>query len=194
MVAMPLRAKGTPKPELLLAHKWEVSDDAERPFAPLNCDVRSLVDLITATAHTFLACLQHKRDPTGWHMSEKLDGVRAFWNGSQLLSRLGNPFAAPEWFTKGLPVSLKERIPVRIAFGKAPAGPRSHVLDRWKSYQQTDETLDGELFVGRGKFSATVSIVKTSGTDRWKQVTYMVRLLGHASATEHMLDPCFAGV
>eukprot|EP00045_Choanoeca_perplexa_P012521 m.137072 g.137072 ORF g.137072 m.137072 type:complete len:269 (-) comp16040_c0_seq3:377-1183(-) len=39
---------------------------------------------------------------------------------------------------------------------------------------QKDETLDGELFVGRGKFSATVSIVKTSGTDRWKQVTYMV--------------------
>ena len=40
---------------------------------------------------------------TGWYMSEKLDGVRAYWNGRQLLSRQGNPFSAPEWFTKGFP-------------------------------------------------------------------------------------------
>jgi len=42
-------------------------------------------------------------DITGWWMSEKLDGVRAFWNGSTFLSRLGNEFLAPEWFTAGLP-------------------------------------------------------------------------------------------
>jgi len=29
--------------------------------------------------------------------------VRAYWNGRQLLSRQGNPLAAPEWFTKGFP-------------------------------------------------------------------------------------------
>lgn len=42
-------------------------------------------------------------DITGWWMSEKLDGVRAFWNGTTFLSRLGNEFLAPEWFTAGLP-------------------------------------------------------------------------------------------
>jgi DNA ligase-1 len=42
-------------------------------------------------------------DITGWWMSEKLDGVRAFWNGRTFLSRLGNEFLAPEWFTAGLP-------------------------------------------------------------------------------------------
>lgn len=42
-------------------------------------------------------------DPTGWWMSEKLDGVRAYWDGKQFLSRLGNVFRAPEWFTKDLP-------------------------------------------------------------------------------------------
>jgi DNA ligase-1 len=42
-------------------------------------------------------------DVTGWWMSEKLDGVRAFWDGKQFISRLGNVFAAPEWFTAGLP-------------------------------------------------------------------------------------------
>lgn len=44
-------------------------------------------------------------DLTGWWMSEKLDGVRAYWDGKRLLSRLGNPFHAPEWFTRELPDS-----------------------------------------------------------------------------------------
>src|SRR5467141_2017651 len=42
-------------------------------------------------------------DPTGWWLSEKLDGVRAFWDGKQFLSRLGNRFHAPAWFVAGLP-------------------------------------------------------------------------------------------
>lgn len=44
-------------------------------------------------------------DPTGWWMSEKLDGVRAYWNGKHLISRLGNRFYAPKWFTKGWPTT-----------------------------------------------------------------------------------------
>jgi DNA ligase-1 len=42
-------------------------------------------------------------DPAGWWLSEKLDGVRAYWDGRQFLSRQGNVFHAPDWFTKGLP-------------------------------------------------------------------------------------------
>ncbi|MEM6928781.1 MAG: DNA ligase, partial [Myxococcota bacterium] len=41
-------------------------------------------------------------DPTGWWMSEKLDGVRALWNGTRFLSRLGKEFLAPDWFTEAL--------------------------------------------------------------------------------------------
>jgi DNA ligase 1 len=40
---------------------------------------------------------------TGWWMSEKLDGVRAYWTGKEFLSRLGNPLHAPDWFCTGLP-------------------------------------------------------------------------------------------
>lgn len=39
----------------------------------------------------------------GWWMSEKLDGVRAWWDGARFVSRLGNAFLAPAWFTAGLP-------------------------------------------------------------------------------------------
>ena len=42
-------------------------------------------------------------DLTGWWMSEKLDGVRAYWDGKQFLSRQGNLFHAPDWFVDGLP-------------------------------------------------------------------------------------------
>ena len=42
-------------------------------------------------------------DPRGWWLSEKLDGVRAYWDGKQFLSRNGNRYVAPEWFTRGLP-------------------------------------------------------------------------------------------
>lgn len=44
-------------------------------------------------------------DLTGWWMSEKLDGVRAYWDGKQFISRQGNLFLAPEWFTAGLPAA-----------------------------------------------------------------------------------------
>jgi DNA ligase-1 len=42
-------------------------------------------------------------DLTGWWMSEKLDGIRAYWDGTQFISRLGNLFIAPDWFLQGLP-------------------------------------------------------------------------------------------
>src|SRR5208283_303367 len=42
-------------------------------------------------------------DLTDWWMSEKLDGVRAYWDGKQFLSRQGNVFHAPDWFVRGLP-------------------------------------------------------------------------------------------
>jgi DNA ligase-1 len=42
-------------------------------------------------------------DLSGWWMSEKLDGVRAYWDGKQFLSRLGNLYHAPDWFLDGLP-------------------------------------------------------------------------------------------
>ena len=40
---------------------------------------------------------------SGWVMSEKLDGVRAYWNGQQLISRNGKVFAAPSWFLSAFP-------------------------------------------------------------------------------------------
>jgi len=40
---------------------------------------------------------------SGWLMSEKLDGIRAFWDGKHLLTRKGNLLHAPKYFTKNFP-------------------------------------------------------------------------------------------
>jgi DNA ligase-1 len=50
-----------------------------------------------------LAHRWEEQDPTGWWLSEKLDGVRAYWDGKQFISRLGNAYLAPDWFIEGLP-------------------------------------------------------------------------------------------
>lgn len=42
-------------------------------------------------------------DPRGYLVSEKLDGVRALWDGQVLRFRSGRVVAAPAWFLAGLP-------------------------------------------------------------------------------------------
>jgi DNA ligase 1 len=44
-------------------------------------------------------------DPTGYLVSEKLDGVRALWDGAVLRFRSGRTIAAPAWFTSQLPAT-----------------------------------------------------------------------------------------
>ena len=48
---------------------------------------------------------QHSADPSVYLVSEKLDGVRAFWDGQVLRFRSGRLIAAPPWFTAGLPAT-----------------------------------------------------------------------------------------
>ena len=82
------------------------------------------------------------QNPSGFLVSEKLDGVRAFWDGQALRFRSGRAIAAPIWFTATLP--------------KTP--------------------LDGELWLGRGRFDELSGMVRrlTSVDGHWHQVQYMI--------------------
>jgi len=65
--------------------------------------------VLLSAAHTFAAQLMLPQvysdqvDVTGWLMSEKLDGVRGYWDGKQILSKNGNVFYPPEAFIADLP-------------------------------------------------------------------------------------------
>lgn len=82
------------------------------------------------------------QDPSGFLVSEKLDGVRAFWDGHSLRFRSGRPIAAPDWFTRGLPKAA----------------------------------LDGELWLGRGRFDELSGMVRrqSSVDGDWRQLRYMI--------------------
>ena len=107
------------------------------------------------------------QDVYGWFMSEKMDGIRAWWDGgitrgmpksevpwanvakdhirksppiaSGLWSRYGHPIQAPDWFLDKLP----------------------------------NFPLDGELWAGRKKFQLVSSVVRNLVPDsRWELIAY----------------------
>jgi len=89
------------------------------------------------------------RDPTGYFLSEKLDGYRAlFYNGNkpQLFSRNNKDFIAPKWFMDNISNNI-------------PKGT----------------LLDGELFIKRGDFAGMGIVRKKVPVDsEWKKIKYMV--------------------
>lgn len=42
-------------------------------------------------------------DIKGWWLSEKLDGVRGCWTGTEMVSRSGKKIHVPKWFTRNFP-------------------------------------------------------------------------------------------
>jgi DNA ligase-1 len=51
-----------------------------------------------------LANIYHSNiDIKNYFVSEKLDGVRVYWDGNNLISRSGNIYNAPKWFIKDFP-------------------------------------------------------------------------------------------
>lgn len=67
--------------------------------------------ILIFTLQTFANAVQLQKPKTynksfdikNWMMSEKLDGIRAYWNGVNLLSKNGNIIHAPLWFIKDFP-------------------------------------------------------------------------------------------
>lgn len=49
---------------------------------------------------------QGKHNPKGWLMSEKLDGIRCYWDGANMYSRGGNKFNPPTWYKAILPKDI----------------------------------------------------------------------------------------
>ena len=75
-------------------------------------------------------------DPKGWLMSEKLDGVRCYWNGKTMFTRNGNKIFAPkEWIAKLPSIAVDGELwTERDNFQKIVSIVRRHEpdLDNWK--------------------------------------------------------------
>lgn len=66
-------------------------------FCCLSLTAGSKPELLLAQVYQDNINVQH------YWVSEKLDGVRAYWNGQQLITRGGNIIAAPAWFVADFP-------------------------------------------------------------------------------------------
>ena len=57
-------------------------------------------------------------DPTGWWISEKLDGVRAIWNGIDFVSRNNKPIYAPPQWKAGMPQVIDKPLDGELYMGR----------------------------------------------------------------------------
>lgn len=119
--------------------------------------------------------LAHKYNPLkhsigGWYASEKLDGMRAFWDGGITRGVLASqiPFANTQKDYRRLSPPYSTGLWSR--YGKTIAAP-----DWWLD-GLPDFPLDGELYLGPGKFQALMSIVKqyNPADSDWKEVKFQV--------------------
>lgn len=119
-------------------------------------------------------------------VSEKYDGVRGYWNGSQLLTRAGNPVAAPAWFTAGWPTTPMdgELWAGRGRFSDAVSTVRQRNADdaAWRAlrFMVFDLPAHGGPFSGR--MDAMQTTVKQIGQS-WVQVVQQ-----DAATTEQALQ------
>ena len=74
---------------------------AARPQTP----VMALAPAATAVEAMLARDWQPSLNPALYLVSEKLDGVRALWDGKTLRFRSGRAIAAPAWFMAGLPIT-----------------------------------------------------------------------------------------
>ncbi len=105
--------------------------------------------------------LQGPIDLSRYWVSEKLDGVRALWNGRQLSFRSGRPVPAPAWFTAALP-------PGRSLDGELWLGRRQ--FDRLSGIVRKQAPMDQEWRLVRymlfelpdapGSFSERIGLMK----------------------------------
>ncbi|UTV30228.1 DNA ligase [Photobacterium atrarenae] len=76
------------------------------PFHLQAADAPALMKATTFDSQQ-LASNTGLTDPIdAYFVSEKLDGIRAHWTGTQLVTRTGNPIHAPEWFLAAFPEGI----------------------------------------------------------------------------------------
>ena len=97
---------------------------------------KTLPEIQHASGYKFI------EDINAYWISEKLDGIRGYWDGEQLLTRKGNIIHHPTWFTQHWPATV----------------------------------MDGELWIARAQFQATLSCVNKLTIDEacWRNVRFMI--------------------
>ena len=104
----------------------------------------------------------------GWFVSEKLDGCRAFWDGG--ISR-GLP-ASKVPYANTVKDGRLQTPPIATGLWSR-AGKVIHAPSRWLD-ELPKMPLDGELYLGKGRFQELRTIVGSYSKKNWDYVQYRV--------------------
>ena len=101
------------------------------------------------------------KNVTLWYMSEKLDGVRAYWDGKKLLSRSGRVFAVPSFFIKNFP---KHKLDGELWSKRADFSNVSSIVNRKTPHKGWDKLTYNIFEVPdvKGTLLERLSIVKST--------------------------------
>ncbi len=145
-----------------------------RLFALLSSSgfaVNALAKLSAADSVLLAKTAPPSIDPAGYLVSEKLDGVRALWDGKVLRFRSGRLIAAPEWFTAKLPeTSLDGELWIARGQFDAVSGTVRKVKPIDIEWQKVNYMVF-ELPAGSGRFKdRALTLESIANTTAWSQL------------------------
>lgn len=104
-----------------------------------------------------------------WYASEKLDGVRCFWDGGITTGMLAEEVPWANTAKHGRYVNVVYATGLWTRYGQPIQAPESFLRGL------PPFPLDGELWIERGAFQEVISIIKQLIPDkRWDRVQYMI--------------------
>ena len=157
------------------------------PVAAADPDVAGMAALVTESPPLMLG---KNADPAGYLVSEKLDGVRAFWDGRVLRFRSGRQIAAPAWFTAALPSTpLDGELWLgRGQFDRTSASVRRHhPLDaEWRELRFMIFDLPGASGIFSVRAADLETLVGTAGVP-WLRAVQQSRVRDRAALQDQLV-------
>ena len=133
---------------------------------------------------------QARLDPSAYLVSEKLDGVRAFWDGQVLRFRSGRLIAAPRWFLDALPPTALdgELWMGRQSFDRVSAAVRRNTPmdEEWQALKYMVFDLPGTPGTFAERSVQIVSVVGAVGVP-WMQPLSQLRGTDAATLQRQLL-------
>ncbi|MFZ6749392.1 DNA ligase [Undibacterium sp. Ren11W] len=167
-------------------------------MAALPLPVRAATTKSATSAPALLLAQNYSAqfDPSLYLLSEKLDGVRAYWDGSNLRFRSGRLIYAPAWFTAALPTQALDG---ELWMGRQTFERLSAAVRRQQPRDEEWRAISYQLYElpeGTGDFRqrlASLQVLVTQAAQPWLQMVVQEAVQDHAALQARLTQIVQAG-